>query len=49
MLFGHRDQASTGILPLRSDITAASSPLSEGPGPLDEDVPGKRGVQGVSH
>lgn len=38
MLFGRRDQASTGILPLRSDITEAFSPLSEGPGPLSKDV-----------
>ena len=49
MRFGQRDQANTGILPLRSDITGASSLLSEGPGPLYEHAVGHRSFQAASH
>ena len=49
MLFGRHDQASIGILPLRSDITAALSLLSEGPGPPDKHVLWQRAFQAVSH
>ena len=49
MRFGERYQANTGILPLRSDITGASSLLSEGPGPLKEHVVRQFSLQAVSH